>query len=443
MAQSNQQVAEPSCPRCGEPIQPEGFRFWRRTARCSGCGYRVSLRPPKTANLCQAKRETNLPWSPDSPVPAPARPSTKARHAGNDLVLSRRCAGPFEALSLIPLVFLCFVALLILALFSRSIVALMLIAPVAVVGGGMLLIVMYTLVGTERLRISPRGLEYEWRAGFRLDRKSIPLERFQRIHRTVRAPDPEVKRPPNGLVIVTTDGRIEFADGIEEDETLWLNDLIRRHIAAYLPGQSDSTSASAPSSTTPGRGTTVLRFPCAPIPRPAGSTIRLRRRRNRTSVIFPPFWKCGTAIAFLVAANLVWDGFFLALASTWLRHFDLMTFLYTLPFGLVGLLLLSPFFVPYGRQEFVFTPEKVLWMRGVIPRRKRLVFSDELTGLARLEIRGVCTFSLVLISKDGEELHRIRDLNESDARWLGSELLKDFHEWGLLLEEPAHAHDAE
>jgi len=199
----------------------------------------------------------------------------------------------------------------------------------------------------------------------------------------------------------------------------------------------------ADSSATPThRGTTVLRYPCEPIRRPAGSTIRLRRGRNRTTILFAPFWRRdGVCITLLVVANLIWDGFFLALASTWLRHFDLMTFLYTLPFGLVGLALLSPFFVPYGRQVHVFTPDKAVWRWGVIPRRK-WTFSDELAGLARLEIRGVCTFSLVLISKDGKTLHKLSDLNESDARWLGNELLADFHKWGLLGKEQAPASDA-
>ena len=438
-------AAELNCPLCKTVIGADDMD--KGVMVCPSCGHQEFVFAVDDA---KGEAEVEFPGSSDSPAAAPTRPSTTIADTRDDLTLSRRRAHVGSALFL--LVLLCGWSAATALLVGRTMHApstdrILFAIPFVTAELGLLLYTLYEFFAIERLRISRDGMHHELRAGLPLGGRTVPLNCFRGIRLVISKSGSESKVRRYGLVIVTTDGPIKYANGADPNELLWLNDIIRRRIAAELPAPAHSASTDDSRS-----GRTVLRLQSPPPPRPTDRGIRLHRKPNRTSVILGFQRRAALkGLVCLVLANLFCSGIVAPLAWAWFRHFSWVWLPLMLTLGIVSLgafLLLAAFIgLALLQDRYVFTPEEARVRSGLfgLGRARRY----DLARLARLEMgsddepaeakkrrqvvgTAVSKFKLVLVSHRGEDLLEMGGLNESDARWLGNELLEDFHQWRLI-----------
>ena len=289
------------------------------------------------------------------------------------------------------------------------------------------------LLGFERLRVGPGGLEHRTLMGRRL----VPLGEVRGLgdsRKVIRDDDGE--RIEVGLMVETAGRPIRFGRGLDEPGRRWLIERLLGQLRALAPGQ--------PIEHHPGKAAKAgLRIeylgPDRPVPGPPSDcTVRLRDRDRDGA----EFARRGTfspgGLGTATALNFFWNGGVALFAIKLLEDFEWAGFLLFLPFAAIGLLFFScwvaALLAPFMAERLAIGPREVSSRSSCLGLgRARHLDAAE---IARVEVEWAPTdpdkeddapCSLRLVGGDGRALVGWSGLTEGEARWVGGlacEMLK-------------------
>ncbi len=403
---------------------------------------------------------TELSFSPDAPAVAkPPCSWTQITQADRELSLSRPLGTPWVAIAMVFGLLLWTAATVgpVRQSLSYPTTPNILLDVVMVLGDLFLaFMIPYMLFGRESLTLTDDSLHFERKVLIPLKVVNLPLSSVQ-ILRMARELDLRNKNRINvfSLVIETTGKPIRFAWNSTEEEIRWLADLIQRHIWKYAPKVGLSADRFLGRLGQPQSSREILRPQELPLPRPAGTGVRLERQINRTTI-----WR-RTPAKSLVAITL-----FTAF-SNGLLVFGLEKLLFTdsridfvavvsaivllFPLAIFGLLLLLFWMMSVGGfiagTEWVFEPGRVgqkFCILGLgrgrwqsLPECPRIeirpwtVLPKKRKANQRRERRRLDRLAVGVVEGD-RDIATLGPFTSAEAAWIADALLHDFRNWQMV-----------
>jgi hypothetical protein len=288
------------------------------------------------------------------------------------------------------------------------------------------------LLGFERLRVGPDGLEHRTLLGRRL----VPLAEVMGVAHDSKVVDAQGNGTEPGVKVETLGRPVRFGQGLDEAERLWLADRLLGRFHALCPTR---TFEHRPGKAVkPAEQVEVLRPGRVTPGPPSDCAIRSHSDWGRTT-----FVRWGTLslanlgiTTFLV---LFWDGGVGVFVMQLLKEFQWFPFLFLLPFEAVGVALivawLGVLLAPFRAERWSVSPAGVAARSSVLGVGRSSQF--EPADLGRVELRkyargrkgaapdeeGDTPYSLGLVGRDGRDLLVVDGLTEGEARWVGGVLV--------------------
>jgi hypothetical protein len=284
------------------------------------------------------------------------------------------------------------------------------------------------LLGFERLRVGPDGLEYRNLVG----RRFVPLGEVKAVSHDSTVVDTENGRAEYGLRVETLGRPLRFGQGVDPAERLRLAELLVRQLRAFDPDRPVDHRPEV--SAKPAVEVEVLR-PAGAVPEPP-SDCPIRSSADWDGSVFVRRGTFSlTALGAVTFACLFWDGIVGVFVLQLLKNFQWFLFFFLIPFEAVGLALvagwLAALLAPFRAERWVIGPGELMSRFSVLGMgRTRRVEAAE---VGRVELRknacglrwhardaeGNTPYSLGFVSRDGRDLLAIDDLTEGEARWVG------------------------
>jgi hypothetical protein len=329
------------------------------------------------------------------------------------------------------------------------------------------------LFGFEQIRLGPRGLEHRWGALIPLGRQIVPLAEIQRATHYCLVQQGGFEY---GIKVQTLGRSLRFAGGTELEERVLLVDHLQRHLQALDPtvprapeGGAFAVDVEAPGAAATGeeageyidreieskgliplrRGDTpveILRPGANGFAPPWDSQVQMHYQWDHLAFMRKGAVSLG-GIGALFCLNLFWNGLIGLFVLKLTQHFDLLLFVFMIPFEVLGLLLLyallTTILAPFYRACWMFQPGQVTHRTSILGCGRTV--SHEIYHLGRLELRRTPPvkpsrflpdttdeerhYALGMVCPEGGDVAVIDGLTEGEGRWMAAQLLEHFPDW--------------
>jgi hypothetical protein len=312
-------------------------------------------------------------------------------------------------------------------------------------------------LGRATLRLSPAGLDYEYRAVVRIDARHVPLDELRGFASSDSTmPRSEDKTSWRCLHVETAGQPLEFAAGIDEHELEWLGQLLREHLATLrhesprpasdAPPPDSDPAVAAPIDVDQPRRAEVLRPTSRRCEQPSDSRIELLRDWEGLHFRWRGQWSL-LSIGGATFVCLFWNSIVSVFVYHLFDEFNWFLFFFLIPFEAIGLLLLGGWLMaitaPAWRRQWVFLRHEIRRRTSVlgigftrrfsIERLDRIELLCETFGPTTASEAGSVfitgRFALSLVGPDNVEVVRIGQLTQGEARWLADEVFSHHPHW--------------
>ncbi|HEY7157311.1 MAG TPA: hypothetical protein VH575_25380 [Gemmataceae bacterium] len=317
-----------------------------------------------------------------------------------------------------------------------------------------LVLLVWMLFGTERVRLSSEGLEYYRAILFlTLSRCMVPRTELKGVREGLTAYQVNDKNELC-LKFETMGQPLQFAAGISEEEQRWLVERLNEYLDMLGPHGSPNRRSAAPIPIQQTSHGEILETEALPVEPPSDSRIGVRYGADTIAFVWQGEWSLA-AIARMTFIHLFWNGIVSVFICKQVEDFNWLLFFFMIPHEVIGLCLFAGWLAALTAPLWRLT-----WTFGERQTTRRLSISDadaivfalgwkkrftmqppiRIALRRREEKKQSGSFWELLSHPDGEytlsflgsedkELLAIKYLTEGDARWIADVLPRVFPSW--------------